>query len=146
MSSINHMQFSNVVWHYTEKPVSPFERIDMITTSKRESYGSRKNSFMVFMLSITITIQFYCLCWLKSKQSERERERETEETPREMHSKLLYPFIWSVSIHKFSSFCIQTKNAWTEYCIIDWKQCQHHWPLCRCNTIHTQCTPVNDVQ
>lgn len=56
---------------YTERPVSPFERIDMITTSKRESYGSRKKSFMVFMLSITITIQFYCLCWLKSKQRER---------------------------------------------------------------------------
>lgn len=102
-----------------------------------------------FVYGIYVIHYYYhsiLLSMLVEKQTEWTRERETEKTPREMHSKLLYPFIWSVSIHQFSSFCIQTKNACTEYCIIDWKQCQHHWPLCRCNTIHTQCTPVNDVQ
>lgn len=74
MSSINHMQFSNVVWHtQTSQSILKNQRIDMITTTSRILW-LKFFSFMVFMLSITI-YHSILLSVLVEMQTERERER-----------------------------------------------------------------------
>lgn len=72
MSSINHMQFSNVVWHtQTSQSILKNKRIDMLTTTSRILW-LKFFSFMVFMLSITI-YHSILLSVLVEMQTERER-------------------------------------------------------------------------
>lgn len=137
MNSINHMQFSNVVWH-TQRDQSV--RLKELTWSPhRRGNPMVPEKIRLWYLCYPLLLPFnfiVCAGW----KANRERRH-------------LGRCIQNYSIHSFglSLFINSLRFAYkqkthTEYCIIDWKQCQHHWPLCRCNTIHTQCTPVNDVQ